>query len=580
MALYHPILTDEPDFTTAPRYGINVPSERLNANASRDIATFVTLQDDLLITLTMALDSPREIFDFMEFFRERGGQAMPFYLPSWRADILLAGTAAAGAQMVPIAGTGYEAAHLTGTPEDWPGRQVWIWHPEHGLFAERVLRVVTDGEGVEHLDLDGPLPWDLTEDCFAGFCYLARFAEETLQWDFSMENVAAVDVGFRCTRAWTTVERTNDVEQVDQYASLGFVTISSFRSDNTPVDPITNRVSFTDGPFTLHEPVDGYYAKRWAAYPSSDGAGVRMRKVTAGPVWLPAAAGTLSELFDETPDTDHLTWCFDQTAFEVVAYQMDAGTVEVRHFFNGDIEIVSWAGRDPIVIWNYQLDPIMDVGDSDVVAYYIKEGQGRLFARFQRDNFGTEYVIAHLPVEPLALKRGFYEDRHYLLEFLDTGFRTVRMTSAVYPVRPPPPLDPEVTVAVAPEFMGTSLSGGASYFPAVTWADGSAFDAMHAPFSESGPVSLSAPMAYLASVVYADGRPFEEDREPLVESATATVVAAEVRYSRVVVDYRAGTDSGGVALSAGMWYQRKVITPGPTTEGPSAINLTAGISYD
>lgn len=593
MALYHPLLEQEPDFGTPPRYAIQAPSERQSATPAVDIAAFFTLQDDLLLTFTLTMDSPREIHALMEFFRERGGAAMPFYVPSWRGDIEVAGTAAAGSQLVPIAGTGYEAAHLTGTPEDWPGRQVWLWHPEHGLFAERVLRVVTVA-GVEHLDLDGPLPWDLTTECLGGFCYLARWQDDALQWDFAAEGVTRLEVSIKCTRAWTTVERTNPVVEIDQYASLGFTTISSFRTDSTPIDPVTNRVAFTDGPFTLHEPVDGYYIKRWAAYPSSDGNGVRMRKVATGPVWLPSAAGTLSDLFDETPDTDHVAFCFDQTAFEVIAYQLDPETIELRHFFNGDVEIVSWAGTDPVCVWNYQLDPLMDVGDSDVVAYYIRPGEGRLYARFQRDNFDTEYVVANLPVEPLALKRGFYEDRYYYLELLDTGFRTVRTRSAQYPVRPDPPLDPVVTVAVATERLGTTLAGapgtaaggtttgtgGGLYFPAVAWADGSDFDEPHTPFTEAGPVELAAGLAYLATVVYADGLDFDADRMPLEEGGAGAAVAATMTYSLVVVTAPAGAEVGGVALAHRIEYHLTALTPGPTAEGPAATSIAARISYD
>jgi hypothetical protein len=98
-----------------------------------------------------------------------------------------------------------------------------------------------------------------------------------------------------------------------------------------------------------------------------------------------------------TPQTgaSKISFAFDINAKPVFALQQTANLIEVRKYVAGTPTAYTFTGRSPCLF--YDGDMQRDINLRDVVCYYINNG--KLCVRFQRDNFGTEYVLAD-PVSP------------------------------------------------------------------------------------------------------------------------------------------------------------------------------------
>jgi hypothetical protein len=86
-----------------------------------------------------------------------------------------------------------------------------------------------------------------------------------------------------------------------------------------------------------------------------------------------------------------LSVCFEQDALPVVARQLDASNIEVRRKVTGVVQIYTFAGLSPVMFYNGVALNV--TGDTDAVCLYIKGPGTKVFARFQRDNFGVEFEI-------------------------------------------------------------------------------------------------------------------------------------------------------------------------------------------
>lgn len=440
MSLYYPLLDAVPDFTEPVTMGVQTMQDRLSLAPALSYAAFPHEQTDRFFSYKFTGTSTGEIIRVKEFFRDRGGRTHPFYVPSWRADLVPLAVIPAGSNQfnIELVDDGYAAEHLTDTKEDHYGRQLFFWMPGTSVFAERVLRVIDVDAESETIELVEPLPFEFDPSKgLCGFAYLARFMEENLSWQHTLPDIATTTLRIRAIRGWNGITQENATEDNDQYGSPGF---QALRQVQQLTEPVTNRVAYAPGPFNLRYVQEDPYSQQWAAYPGEFRVMLYQGNDT---IWLPADVGAGSVLFDDTVDTDHMTLAFDQNSSEVIAYQKaDGVTIEVRRLFNGDLETVTFEGQDPLLIFNGLIDASLVTGDTDVVLYYIKPGRNILYWRFQRENFGTERECCQLGGKPIALKRTWVEldDEEHRLEYLDAGFR-----SATLAVVADPPVIPPIT---------------------------------------------------------------------------------------------------------------------------------------
>lgn len=581
MSLEHPTFTFVPDFTQAPRFGIATTHDRTGLGQARQTVLFPQRRPDYIFAHRFAITTALEIQQLKEFFRERGGRAHPFFLPSWRRDLTMIDTPTEGTKRITISSPGedYEQTHLTDTDLDHYGRYVYVWKDGEPVFVERVIRVIPGVlEGQEILDLDTELPFDTDENTWIGWAHLVRFAEDRIEWQHWSTSAAEAEIVFRAVRHANQNELTVEIEQLDQYGQLGFVECTVAPGE---LEPPTTRVAYAYGPITLHNSQDDPYYLQWAVWPTSDG--IRIRK-TPDPVWIPATGGTLSILFDEEVVTDHLALAFDQNAYEVIAYQKETDTIEVRRYFNTEVVLAEFEGRDPLLQYNGLLDQDLETGDTDVVCYYIKAGINALWMRFQRDDFEVEYLAALLPGRPIALKRAYFEYNEdesagtLKVEFLDAGYRIGVLSSAAYPDPPPPPVFPYVLTSQGDNATATGAITDGDYFVAVIWADGGGELDTHPAFADGAAASGSLAGDYEGVVVYADGAELDEEHLPFEESATAEGSLAGEHVVQAISPEETLADTGSIdSVTVEGEYTLHVIFPPVADENAQTQASLAGV---
>lgn len=588
---YYPTLTTIPDFSKDPGRRIIFAQEMRSVSHAPKVAVFPQRQPDHVFTFQFVLDTAAEIRGLQRFYREQGGATSAFWMPSWCDEIPWVTGPLGSVTVNP--GTGYAEEHLDETPGDHYGRQLWAWHPDHGLHTSRILRAVTLGDGRERLDLEFPLAYLPDFKTIIGWSHLCRFANNEIEWKYLVPSVASAEIQIRSARA------SNDIEQSNALAheGIGAITLPFASAAQTvaATDPPNQRTAYSLGPFNRALSEDGEYQIRWTAWIDPTGR-VRIKKLPTGYIWLPDSTGTTTGLFPAALPSSirHLTLCFDQNGFECIAYQKTADTFEIRRFVSTVLSIEGpFAGTDPILYWNWMLSPLQEVGDSDVICYYLNLKK-QLCARLQRDNFDTEHVLGELPFVPLGLRRAYHADvdvegdtrRLFYLEALDAGWRNATLISAPYPEPPPPPPPPPQVYADALDepILGTVTLLDSNYENAVIFADGLPFDELyHPPFTETSTGSTALTDShYLSLIVYSDGKPLNIlPHDPHVERGRGTTFLLISNYDLVVITSGIHTDTGTgtVAFTEGA-YTLKVITPPNITETGTGTNTLLSGNYE
>ena len=185
----------------------------------------------------------------------------------------------------------------------------------------------------------------------------------------------------------------------------------------------------TGGTFDLCDGPGG----RWAAYVAS--AGIRYGR-WKGQV-MDDSFGAPNPLFTSGERPSKLSICFDSLSNLIIAIQKDATNIEVRAVAAGDISVttsitadttaitadstidtadmtsvtqtinisdLTFAGLSPVCCFNGK--GVVDATQSDVLIYYLKADGLTIFARSQREAFGTEHQInGGLPAALAALTK-------------------------------------------------------------------------------------------------------------------------------------------------------------------------------
>lgn len=404
MSLPYPLFEFEPDFETPPRYSTGNEVDRLAIAPAPAFGTFPTAEPDRVFVLAFSPDSRNEIRAMKSFFRERGGKALPFYLPSWRDDfVAISGSAltlVVLAQTIPAGhGSDYQ-------------RQVFVWQ-DGVLHVSRWIKQTTGG-GSTTFTLEDPLPFTVKpEECLAGWVHLVAFADDRISWKHKFHDFAEASIVFRSPRQWSNLRSVDAVVPIAHNRSPGFALATAEEDALAPYD---GRVVYAQGPATLHSA--GALNSRWAAW--SETAGGTFLKKTAGTITRPDGTGTASDLsgIANTP----LALAFLHTGNEVIAYQDGDAISIVWHTGGG-----GWTGYNPVLVNNFFTDTGMPTGEAEVVCYYLKPGKNVLYARYSSEDFDTEHVAALLPFKPLEL-RGLSESDHTTLLFADTSWRLVSLT--------------------------------------------------------------------------------------------------------------------------------------------------------
>lgn len=200
----------------------------------------------------------------------------------------------------------------------------------------------------------------------------------------------------------------------------------NYRHSNGPIPRKDG--NFCDGPRTVGAGQAGQFASRYVFHKTPGG----IRYLRFVPPLRRITGGTLTGLYDgDTTNYERIYGCFDIIGKPAVAVQKTATTIEVKAFASGTPTTYGpFNGLSPVLFENGVAAP--DAADADLVLFYIDAVGDKLFARFQRDAFATEYEVND-GLEPLdALEAIDVKGRRWYLWARSKAGQTVVLRSEVY----------------------------------------------------------------------------------------------------------------------------------------------------
>ena len=192
---------------------------------------------------------------------------------------------------------------------------------------------------------------------------------------------------------------------------------------------------------------------QWIDYcygPQVEGATQDAQYFTRWGVWLDTTAGTVEYAIDgqtRLPAPASLfptkllgaiaiSLSFDQNALPVFAIGFDDNRVEIRRNVASVPTTYIFDGKTPRLFFNGVLLPVNDPM-TDVMCYYVRAGT--IYSRYQRDNFGVEYVATNFPLTVTEIKKIDTKDYREIL-FVKRDDEDIpqnyALKSVVYPLPP------------------------------------------------------------------------------------------------------------------------------------------------
>lgn len=410
-----------PDFTDPPVGGVYVPRSDTAISAGEIFSRWPG-RNARTQTFQFSLRGPTEVRALRSFIAKVRGSWEPFFVPSWTRDFGSSGTVAAGDTTMTI-DRDPSAWTATDRPDTF-GRTVYVYTPARGLHVARVRSAANNGDGTWTLTIARPFPWaaDLSK-CLTGVAWFAHFAGDDYEWRHITPDRAIVELGVIEGRNTRAGAGEYAIEPVEIYETEPFDTLVE-----EDADPWTNdaRTMTCLGPDEWGTAQDLNFSNPWTF---TLAAGTLL--VTSG------AEAETSVAFDGTDATDMISGAFDALGKEAVAWQKDFETIRLRWYQAGTPTAIEISGRTPVLFQNWTMNGAISAGDGDVVLFYLRPGESKVFTRAQRDAFATERVAAILPVRPLALLGNDTEGQTHILRAISAHHTRLEIRSEPYLLPPP-----------------------------------------------------------------------------------------------------------------------------------------------
>lgn len=405
-----------PDFRRPPEGGVYVPRTDTTISGAATFSRWPS-RNARTQTFTLVLKGPTEVRTFREFLGAVRGNWQPFYIPSWTRDFGATNTVAIGDRTI----------RIDENPSDWVasdrpdtfGRTVYIFTPANQLLVARVLTSTNNGDGTWDLLLDRPFPWaaDLAK-CLCGIAWFVHFAGQ----EFMMEHVAPdrleVEVGVIEGRNRSSIEATYAITPVAIYESEPFDTLIEEDADPWVAD---FRTVAALGPDNYNTAQDLNFSVPWT-FTLEDG------DVT----FTDGVATETSALYDGDDTPTWISGAFDGLGREALAWQSSFETTRLRWYDSGTPQALNLTARTAVLFQNWTINGSITAGDADVVCYYLKPGDAKIFARYQRDSFATEYTAAVSPVSLLALVGNAISGQNHVLRAISSRHTRLSFQSEDY----------------------------------------------------------------------------------------------------------------------------------------------------
>lgn len=400
------VLSMQPDFTENPVVGL-VDGSRIMIELGQAEA-FGYWRGDTPIALgfTYRISSPAELRQFREFLNVIGGKSTPFFCPSWSADFTLTAPASIGDTTIRVAAAGFSS--IVENRPDTPGRQIFLLTSDNQFQSFGVTNAELDGDE-EILQLDAELAYNFDpEFTLCGRLYLVRLAEDRVEYEFQLPGRGTAPLKMVSTRQ---TRRVNERKLVDGTPTFNLKAFSDVIA--TDENPLKYRFdSPTSAGPLVYGSSSSNYANEWLG---SWDAGLKI----VSPLGVEITTG----LFTDVSRPAHWTFAFDATGKEFVAWATNEGTIRLGFFEGIDESHLEFEGFAPQAFNTYEIDSTKNAGESDAVIFYLRPGFSGLFARFYREDFATEHLIARSPVAPIYLQAARANGAKIEVVGMDAGHR-------------------------------------------------------------------------------------------------------------------------------------------------------------
>lgn len=423
-------LTIVPDFREPPVGGVAMRRDDTAIAAAAMFSRFPS-RSSRALNLRFISRGPTETSALRAFLLQTRGNWGAFYVPSWYRDFGGVGDITTGSSILTIDRDPSE--WLETDRPDTHGRTIYVYSPGGSLHVARILSAVA-GSGTWELTLDLPFPFSAeAEECLCGIAWFVHLAGPELTFEHLTPDRCEVDVAVIEGLNYRSSSSTHSIAPVTVYESEPFVSLLEEDSDPWSANADA-RACVAIGPDEYGEAQDLNFSNSWSF------------RLAAGVVSMESGAESLtSSLFNGTDAVEMLSGAFDALGTEVLAWQQDFDTIRIRWRIAGTPQVLNFTGRTPVCFQNWTMNGAISAGDGDVVVYYLRRRESKVFARYQRDSFATEYVVAISPILPLALLGNAINGQSHELRAL-SGTHT-RLTFSSDPYQLPPPRARDTAIA-------------------------------------------------------------------------------------------------------------------------------------
>lgn len=422
--LYFRSLTTPPNFARTPQAGTVVERNDLAIGQTDLQARWPSFPQKTLRAL-WTFRGPTEVRAHRVFLSQVRGSWQPVYVPTWHRDFGATGDISIGDDQLTIDLD--IGPKLTSNRPDSFGRTVFIHTPAGNTLIRRVL--TSSGVGPTFtLTLDRPFTEAFTaQEALCGFCLFARLSTDDIRHTHSTPDRLDTDLTFLEIRARQESEGTFSCTGQDIEASESFVTVLEENEDPWQSD-FRSATCLGPAAYSAAQPYN--FVDAWTA------------TLAAGAVTLTGSSTETSTLYDGDDTVEMITLAFDVLGDEALAWQSDFDTVRLRWFDGGTPQALDIVGaRTPVLFQNWTINGAIDGGDADLVLYYLKGNDAKVFARYQREDFATEHIAIRTPIMPLALIGNNLNDTVHELRAMSTRLTRLTFSSTAYVEVVPPAVD-------------------------------------------------------------------------------------------------------------------------------------------
>lgn len=212
----------------------------------------------------------------------------------------------------------------------------------------------------------------------------------------------------------------------EQYDTQGFKEVEGIA---LCVDRTTSE-DLTYGPFQEGESYENNFDYEWRFYVDPQSGEFFYNRIDQDPK-------SASEYFPTGTAFSNVSIGFDGAGRPILAVESMGRITLKRISVNNSVETYGpFIGISPQLFYNGLMYDYLDTGYlRDVVCYYLKRGDNKVYARFQRDNFSTEYVIMdNLPTEMSVLLMEQTILNKLYINIISSNFNSAyKLTSYDYP---------------------------------------------------------------------------------------------------------------------------------------------------